>query len=587
MNFSKKKNSIFSAAAAFLSTVALWLHFRLSPSDYLIIFVYAAFIALFGYSAGIKNRRGLAGAAVTGAVFALFTVLSRLDIMSGRQSWPIFAALRFVGFALLYTAALNIAFDFADRKLSTMLDKPREKKSLPVFFACWAVLYLWFFLWLLYRYPGGVTIDSNLQLLQAMGKEPLSNHHPIIHTAIIKVLFDLGLQLSGGDQNFAVALYNGVQALMLSGCFAWLIESMYRQGVKKYVLFTVLAVYIVLPYHGAYSVTMWKDVWFGAVVLLLCVSLWRMICAVRLGEKFGTVDMAVFFVSSLLMCLFRSNGLYAYVLFLPFVTLFILCSARKWAAALPVLALVLAFLVKGPLYGSLGITPPDTIESLSIPAQHIARAVRDGAELDDKQYELLSQAVDVEALARVYSPQLSDPVKELIRHRGDQQFIAENKAEFLRLWLELGLENPGSYLKAQLDQTQGYWDPAVQHWVLAPDFTLSYEMELEADCKLPEALASLADKALELIPKLPFVSMIFSIGAGVWVFLALLALCLVRRRYLEALVFIPHLAIWGTLLIATPVHAEFRYIYSLFTTLPLLGILPFSHVNCNKAKESA
>jgi len=296
-------------------------------------------------------------------------------------------------------------------------------------------------------------------------------------------------------------------------------------------------------------------------------------------------DIAVFFVSSVLMCLFRSNGLYAYVVFLPFVTVFFLASPKKLTALLPAAALAVAFIVKGPLYGSLGIVPPDTIESLSVPAQHIARAVRDGAELTDEQRELLSGAVDVDALASVYSPQLSDPVKELIRYRGNQQFIADNKAEFFRLWLELGLANPGAYLRAQLDQTQGYWDPAVQHWVMAPDFVLSYEMDLEADCKLPYALASLAGRVLELIPKLPFVSMIYSIGAGVWVFIALAGLCLVNRRYAELMIFIPVFAVWATLLIATPVHAEFRYIYCLFTTLPLLGILPFSQVNCNKGEE--
>lgn len=585
MKLTQKTKNVSYCAAALLAAVALWQHFQLFPADTMFFLLWAIVFLFFSHSRRIKGRQNMTVAAVIGTIFALFTVLSRLDIMAGRRSYILWMAIRFAGFSLVYTSALKLLYDFAGRKFSDILQHQRKKRCARIFFISWTVLFLWFLLWLLYRYPGGVTIDSNLQLLQTMGKQPLSNHHPIVHTAIIKLLFDLGLSLSGGDQNFAVALYNGFQAFMLSGCFAWLIETMYRQGARRYVIVCVLLVYIVIPYHGSYSVTMWKDVWFGAVVLLLCVSLWRMIYAMRAGGKFHLPDIAVFFVSSVLMCLFRSNGLYAYVVFLPFVTVFFLASPKKLTALLPAAALAVAFIVKGPVYGSLGVVPPDTIESLSVPAQHIARAVKDGAELTDEQRELLSSAVDVEALASVYSPQLSDPVKDLIRYRGNQQFIADNKAEFFRLWLELGLANPGSYLRAQLDQTQGYWDPGVQHWVLAPDFPLSYEMKLEADCKLPHWLASFADKVLELLPKLPFVSMVYSIGTGVWVFVALMGLCIVRHRYLELLIFIPILAVWGTLLIATPVHAEFRYIYCLFTTLPLLGILPFSQVNCNKGKE--
>ena len=37
-------------------------------------------------------------------------------------------------------------------------------------------------------------------------------------------------------------------------------------------------------------------------------------------------------------------------------------------------------------------------------------------------------------------------------------------------------------------------------------------------------------------------------------------------------------AILATLMIATPVFSEFRYAYSLFTTTPLLFIIPFTEL---------
>ena len=46
-----------------------------------------------------------------------------------------------------------------------------------------------------------------------------------------------------------------------------------------------------------------------------------------------------------------------------------------------------------------------------------------------------------------------------------------------------------------------------------------------------------------------------------------------------ALIYIPVVGVWLTLLIATPVYSEFRYIYCLFTALPLFCAVPFININ--------
>ena len=86
------------------------------------------------------------------------------------------------------------------------------------------------------------------------------------------------------------------------------------------------------------------------------------------------------FLFGVLMCVFRSNGLYA---FLVLAVVFALVFWKKSfiIVFVPLLALVVAFVVKGPVYNKLGVSEPDTIESLSIPAQHISRAIIRGAEL--------------------------------------------------------------------------------------------------------------------------------------------------------------------------------------------------------------
>jgi hypothetical protein len=75
--------------------------------------------------------------------------------------------------------------------------------------------------------------------------------------------------------------------------------------------------------------------------------------------------------------------------------------------------------------------------------------------------------------------------------------------------------------------------------------------------------------------------MIFMLGAA-----------LRRHKRSVLMVYFPVIGVWITLLIATPVYSEFRYIYSLFTCMPLFCAIPFLKMgaggdNTEKAEEKA
>ena len=103
---------------------------------------------------------------------------------------------------------------------------------------------------------------------------------------------------------------------------------------------------------------------------------------------------------------------------------------------------------------------------------------------------------------------------------------------------------------------------------------VSVGMELEKDSKLP-ALSKLLNALTEHSKALPFAGLIYSIGTGTWTLIILFAMCCVRCRKEYLILFVPAFAVLATILLASPVFAEFRYVYSMFTTLPLLGVLPF------------
>lgn len=583
MTANKLRRILFFSPGFLLASAAVCGHLECSsPTVFPVLFI--ALLLLFFLAPAVKDRRIKVVSAVLAAFFALFCILAKLEAPATGLMGLL---LRFAGLWLFFACLIAQSYRLLSGLCLTLDEKKVRdlsvKRLIGIFAGCSVVLVGWFSLWMLYRFPGCLSPDSTWQLMQARGLGPLSNHHPIAHTMIIRLCINLGMLLSG-NPSVALAVYTLVQLTMLAFCFSYLIVSMYRLRVKFFFILTVFLSFILLPSHAAIGVTILKDVWFSGFVLLLCTTMWRISVLFSEEGRISRWDTAMLFVSSLGMCLFRTNGLYAFILFLPFALGF-LFRKSKAAALMPTLALALALLITGPVYSALGIVPPDTIESLSIPAQHISRAIVEGAQLSEKQLELLSHVMDVTAVPDTYTSWLSDHIKDLVRKTGDQEYLAAHKGDFLKLWLELGLKNPGAYLRAQIGLTCGYWYPKTDGTVVYPYFT---QAEANAElCLLPAPLAAVIAFMARTIPQLPLIRYFFSNGAAVWLLFILLFLCIAKKQYSKLLLFVPVLAVWLTLIIATPLDNEFRYAYSVFTTLPVLLAASFSHVNNHKANATA
>ena len=82
---------------------------------------------------------------------------------------------------------------------------------------------------------------------------------------------------------------------------------------------------------------------------------------------------------------------------------------------------------------------------------------------------------------------------------------------------------------------------------------------------------------------MPIVTITWSIGLCFWIIAIFTYLSVYRKNKKSLLVYIPVWGIWLTMLIATPVYAEFRYVYGAFVSLPLLILFPF--LNSKEAKN--
>ena len=479
--------------------------------------------------------------------------------------------LSFFSWSMLFGGALN-AFHFLAGHMDCQRKTPVRLKPLFVWAGAFLICLLCYFPYLLTYYPGVIEYDSWEQLRQVFGA-PYSNHHPWIHTMLIKAVYNLGFFLFRSE-NRAAALYSLCTMSMLSAAFATGITWLYRNGVKKSWLFLLLVFYALSPINGMYSINMWKDIPFATVVLFYIILLCKLVDNIRQQKK-NTIYWIFFVPVSFLMCFFRTNGLYVFVLMIPVMLYFFRKQLKPAILSLAIIIFMIV-LYKGPVLRYFQVENVDLIESLSIPAQQVAAVVTYGGDIAEEDMLLLEEVIDTSKIEVAYlgSPTCSDAIKILVRETDNQQYISEHKGEFLALWIRTGIHNPYYYFKAYIDETFGYW----YHKVRACNIWATYIFEgtkglgIVRECKMP-------DGAANFIPSLitwyrAHFDKYFSCGIYLY-FLLFGFLESLRQKKKNWFAALPLFGIWFTLLISTPLYSDLRYIYAIHTALPFVMMVLF------------
>lgn len=559
-----------------LLCIVLWPLLLLNTNSYFSIYVICGMAAAlaFVYNRTHKQKEGKLVYGVTIAfscLFSAFVVLANYALFLPVRENIVKLLVAFIAGVIV---AQNVLLLLLRRlpKIEAKTEKKPVYKPVVVFLVPFVILSAIYLIYLFYcAYPGMLTGDSFNQVSQALSTIT-SNHHPFWHTVIVKVLLSVGLRLFG-NINSAVALYSVCQLLVFSATISFSLMTLYTAGVKKRYVFLCGLPFAILPYHIVYSVCMWKDIWFAMATLLFAVFFFRTVNAVG-NRTFNGISL---FLSSVLFCVWRSN---AWLAMLASLVLFFVFMRKKRMKTVLILAaaVVVSWVMRSPVISMLGIEQPDFVESLSIPVQQVARVIVDDGYISDEDYKALDKIMDVNEVKDLYLDYLSDPIKNEIRSK-DQNYLAENKMEYLKLWVRIGLDNPTSYVAAWVDQTKGYYNSGYKYWV-TPYREANDVLGIE---KKPlynptnEFFLNLNKKMNENVLAQPFIS----IGFCVWILTAFGIVLFLRKRE-EWLITIPLLMVVATLLVATPVFSEFRYVYFMFMTMPFLitvGIHTFNPKN--------
>ena len=160
---------------------------------------------------------------------------------------------------------------------------------------------------------------------------------------------------------------------------------------------------------------------------------------------------------------------------------------------------------------------------------------------------------------------------------GDEQFFDSHKGEFIKLWLNLGIKHPFTYIKAFGDLTKGYWAP------MDPQQTVYFGMSDNALGLEPRPIIKgpVLIKINELLTKLygmiPVYGLFYCMGGFLWLMLTFAAICICSKRAYKLYPYLPVFMLTMTLLLATPLVADLRYAYALMLTLPYIAVYSFNN----------
>ncbi len=570
----------------------------------LLIFLFISVSFLFyktSYIVKVINKRGRIIAFILALIFSAFQVVgytysvyyeSILEI-----DYIIKAILKFLAYLIISNRLILLGFyilknnlyknfknrvkkNISNKELKIDEKKPRflifekfysifnkNNKTRLLFIALLLIIcYLPFYL---YYHPGIVVYDGETQLAYIRNLIPLSNQHPIIHTAFVAIFVKLA-DLLGGNNNLAVSLYCFIQMISHAFVFAYIVELLRKYDVFKPLRIATLLLFAFVPTYSMFSITLWKDAGFGLAFSFVVIHLIRM----RFDKDyFKTKRNIILFILTLIFAsLLRHNGIYVLVVCFPFI-LFAFRKHFKFIVSTFGIAFIICFGYSLYINNILKAESILEREKYSVLSQAFARvSVINENNLRFEEKESIHQFINYDDIKSIYNPTFADPVKYYM------EINSSNKSKIFSLYFELLKKYPKTVIDSFLDGAYGYFYPDYSYWRVAngiekniwdPKVGSLYEMlDLKENKLLKIEIIGDIGKLVNDADVFPLFNIFISIGFWFEVLLFIIGYNVYIKNYNMLITFLPILILWLTCLIS-PVSGEYRYVYAMFVTLPI------------------
>lgn len=481
-------------------------------------------------------------------------------------------------------AALIIFIFSVIPKINTVSFSKKVESKLNYFFSIkknfliiWLMIFLAWLPGLIASYPGIYAYDSAYQINSFMSGQ-INLQHPLVDTYLIGFcIIDLGKFL--GSRELGMLVYSVFQMLILSFSFAMIIKYMTKKRVSGLIQSLFLLIFMFLPVNPIMAFSATKDVIYAATFVLVIIMLLRLADDQTLFFNKGYL--LAFVVVAFINIIFRSQGIYVFL----FGAVFGLIYFRKYWIRMLVLILLplLLFVVySGPVTKALNGVSNDDVslhEKMSVPVVQLSRSLYyDTGELSQHEKEKIKSYIP-NYMAIKDSPGIADAMKNTF----NSSLFRKNPVTFVKLWVQVGIKKPLTYVNAFSRLTIGLWYPDVNYPDIQADHPYweysswsqkryAYGSFVLVKRQTPNFMKWLSDIYYRLsynnsYQKLPVISMLFSSGFYTWSILIYIAWCLYKKRYRYLFPVSLVLGLGLTLLLGPVVL--YRYVFPIALTLPV------------------
>lgn len=480
---------------------------------------------------------------------------------------------------LIFSIIPKWRFDIKSERIANWFDKFGDRK---LFFVVWLCIFCAWIPAYLILYPGVLSYDMISQVGSALGKIT-ENHHPVLHTWLIRVFMKIGDILFSGYE-YGIGLLSLLQMVLLSYALTRLVMLLKKKNVPR-LLVMLTAIFSAIWFMNAcLSVTMIKDTLHAAFLVLFVCHFTEIV--MNPLEYFGRKHNLILLpIVSFFMCAFRNNGIHIYVFCFAILLVLRISKIKKVKLFVPLIVAILlpVFLFKiytGPVFDAFGIQQGQVREALCIPIQQLQRvAVSRENELTSEQTQQMAYYIDNlewmgDAAVCNYNPFIADYAKSCFYSNR----YNEDPIEFWKFYLQIGKQFSKEYIVAFLSNTLGYWYPGYYDFSYVMYENYSPEVFVE-----PLERKSIVDidflenfyKSVcgsEFWRKTPVLRMFFVSGFAPWILVYGLILAWRKKEYFTKTLplFLPLIAQFG-IMILSPM-SSFRYSWPFYLMLPILFI---------------
>lgn len=570
----KKKSHTLLLLFQIITTFLMLLNLTNIKNENLMLFLFLVFISIFYYNNGYKKDIRVSNQ----KIYMLFSMMISFSQILGTTIYKYqfskeVSALRefisiknFINIIGLFFLIYTLLITYVPKLLKiNITSSKKDYSNIKVFIVSFLIILACWIPYFLTLFPGVLTSDSISQFSSIINEfNIISDHHPVAHTVFIGFLYKIGFFIFN-NVNFATSFVSFIQMTIMITIFSYLCVWLYKKNISKNILILVIIFFSLSPIHGYYSVTMWKDVLFSGFFLLFVLN----IIDIDQSKIFDTKKKIKFIMLSLLILFFRNNALYVYIFCIPFLIYLYKDKLYRILICLFV-SLFCYFGIKGPVFNYFNIKKSSSSEYIAIPLQQVGRMAYKNVKFTDKELDIINELILVDDMAHLYNPMNVDCIKFSPLYNGS--VFDSNKGKYFKLWLNLVLEHPSVAIESYLNSTLGYWYSGVEYWTTADNV---YENDFGINSS-PKG-GKIINYYVRNINShsIPIISMQWSIGLCFILIAFSCFLIIIQNKKRLLVYYAPIIGVWLTMMIASPVFAEFRYVYCAYTCLPLFLLIPF------------